>query len=247
MQVGKKKGSPKKGNQTTTRSKTKQQKQQHKIESLALLSSPVAASCNPKKLSTVSKDQKQAVVNSPERERTNTQVVTETKKNKTIDEKEHSTGSDSTDLPVTEVKMAPFDVQLEHLLTNYFSATGDQHETRQTFIQNDVLTFDLLIGMCIFQILRNMKLKRGNNCVNAFNEGKLKLVNNVRLYCNFLYQDDDNDLAEDPTQWDKADFRKWKSRGYPLSTSAYNASQAGNNVNAANAALNAMNTTGPAS
>ena len=57
MTVGKKKGSPKKGNQTTTRSKTKQQRQQGEIESLVLLSSPVT-SRKPKKLSTVSEYQK---------------------------------------------------------------------------------------------------------------------------------------------------------------------------------------------
>ena len=56
----------KKGNQTTTRSKTKQPKQQREIESLASLSSPVATR-NPKKLSTVSEDQNQAAVDSPER------------------------------------------------------------------------------------------------------------------------------------------------------------------------------------
>ena len=83
MPGGKKTGFLKKGNPTTTRSKTKQLKQQREIESLALLSSPVPASRKPKKLSTVSEDQKQASVDSPERKRTIAQVVTETKQNKT--------------------------------------------------------------------------------------------------------------------------------------------------------------------
>ena len=91
-------------------------------------------------------------------------------------------------------------MKLEHLLTNYFLATGDQHDIQQAFIQNDILIFDLLIGMCTFQFVRNMKLKKGNNSVNAFNEGKLELVNDVLLYYNFLYQDDKDALAEDPTQ-----------------------------------------------
>ena len=80
-----------------------------------------------------------------------------------------------------------------------------------------------------------------------FNEGTLKLVNDVLLDYNFLYQDDKDSLVEDPTQWDIAAFRKWKSRGYPLNTDAYNTSKAGNNVNTANATFNATNTTGPAS
>ena len=132
-----------------------------------------------------------------------------------------------------------FDLKLEHLLKNYFCATGDQHDTWQTFIQNDILTFDLLIGMCTLQFLRNMKLKKGNNSVNALNEGKLKLVNDVLLYYNFLYQDDKDALAEDPTQLDVKAFRKWKSRGYPLSTDAYNVSKTSSNTNVT---LNTTNT-----
>ena len=151
-----------------------------------------------------------------------------------------------TDLPRIQVKMAPFDAKLEHLLTNYSSAIGDQHDIRKTFIQNDILTFDLLINTCTLVILKNMKLQKGNNSVDAFTDEKLKLVNNVLLYYTFLYQDDEDALAEDPTQWDKGDYRKWKSRGYPLSTDAYNASQAGNNVNA-NVTLQATNATGPTS
>ena len=52
-----------------------------------------------------------------------------------------------------------------------------------------------------------MKLKKGNNRVDAFTERKLKLVNNVLLYYNFLYADGEKVLAEDPTQWVRGDFR----------------------------------------
>ena len=76
-----------------------------------------------------------------------------------------------------------------------------------------------------------MQLKKGTNSGNALNGGKLKLVNDVLLYNNFLYQDDKDTLAEDPTRWDVKAFRKWKSRGYPLSTDAYNASKSGSNTN----------------
>ena len=89
-------------------------------------------------------------------------------------------------------------------------------------------------------------MKKCNNLVNAFNEGKLKLVNDVLLYYNFLYQNDKDALTEDPTQWNKAAFRKWKSRGYPLNTDAYNVSHAGNIANP-NATLQATNATGPTS
>ena len=59
------------------------------------------------------------------------------KQKTSIEEEEQSTGSDSTDLPVTQVKMAPFDAKLEHLFTNYFLTIGDQHDIRQVFIQED--------------------------------------------------------------------------------------------------------------
>ena len=134
MSGGKKKGqcSPKKvASSTITRSQEKQQRQQHEIYSLASLSSPLT-SYKPKKLSTVSKDQEQAAVNSPEQEQESiAQVGTATTQSKESSNKEeHSTESNLSDLCVTQVKMTtPFDLKLKHLLTNYFSATGDQHNT----------------------------------------------------------------------------------------------------------------------
>ena len=60
-----------------------------------------------------------------------------------------------------------------------------------------------------------MKQKKGSTSVDAFTDGKLKLVNGILLYYNFLCQDDEVAEAEDPTLWVKACFRKWKSDGYP--------------------------------
>ena len=91
-----------------------------------------------------------------------------------------------------------------------------------------------------------MKLKKGNNRVDALTEGNLKQVNNVLLYHNFLCQDDKDALVEDPVQWAKADFTKWKSNGYPLSTNALNASRVSNNANT-NTTLQASNVTAPTS
>ena len=92
-----------------------------------------------------------------------------------------------------------------------------------------------------------MKQKKGSTGVDAFTDGKLKLVNDILLYYNSLYRDDEDTLVEDPTQWVKAKFRKWKSNGYPLSTDALNASQAVDTANAVNANLNATNTREPVS
>ena len=104
--------------------------------------------------------------------------------------------------------MAPFDTKLEHLLTNYFIAIGNQHDIRQAFIQNGIIIFDLLTGMCTLQFLRNMQLKKGTDSGDALNGGKLKLVNDVLFYYTFLYQDDEDTLVEDPTWWDVNFSRK---------------------------------------
>ena len=85
-------------------------------------------------------------------------------------------------------------------------AIGDQHDIQQAFIQNGIITFDLLTSMCTLQFLRNMQLKKGTDSADALNVGKLKLVNDVLLYYTFLYQDDKETLAEDHTWWDVKDF-----------------------------------------
>ena len=41
-----------------------------------------------------------------------------------------------------------FDTKLEHLLTKYFYAIGDEHEVWQALIENNILTFNLLINSC---------------------------------------------------------------------------------------------------
>ena len=144
---------------------------------------------------------------------------------------DNPTGSES-DLPITQVNMSnPFDTKIEHLLTNYFSANSDKHDIQQAFIENDILTFDLLMDSCTLKILKKIKRKKCNSSIVAFTDAKLKLVNDVLLYYNFLYQDDKDALVEEPNQWVKGEFRKWKRRGYSLSTATYNASQAGNSSN----------------
>ena len=86
-----------------------------------------------------------------------------------------------------------------------------------------------------------MKQMKGNTSVVAFTDGKLILINNALLYYNFLRQDGEGATENDPTLWYKDDSRDWKGNGFPLSTKALNASQTGNNNNAANITLNATN------
>ena len=44
-----------------------------------------------------------------------------------------------------------------------------------------------------------MQLQKGTDSADALNKGKLKLVNDVLLYYNFLYKDQEETLAEDPS------------------------------------------------
>ena len=133
-----------------------------------------------------------------------------------------------------------FDPKLEHLLTNYFMAIGDQHDIQQAFIQNQITDFETFTGPCTLQFLWNMQLQKGNDSVDALNKTKLKLVNDVLLYHNFLYKDKEYAKAEDPVQWIKQEFKILKSEGYHVSTVAYNASQT------ANSATTTLNTTAAA-
>ena len=82
-----------------------------------------------------------------------------------------------------------FDTKLDHLLTNYFSASSDQHDIRQTFIYKNITTFDLIIDTCTLGNLKKMEQKSGDNLVSAFTVGKLKLVHDELLYYNFIMND----------------------------------------------------------
>ena len=140
---------------STTRSKTKKQRQQGWFDSLVSLSYLVNRP-NPKKLSPVRKErklspihdnispQKQAAVDSPERKQeTIAPVVTATKQSKeSNEEEEHSIGSDlskfqvktstlsSTNTTSTLSSMVDLclDAKLEHLLTHYFLAISNNYE-----------------------------------------------------------------------------------------------------------------------
>ena len=126
----------------------------------------------------------------------------------------------------------PFDAKLEHLLVNYFFAIGVDHEIRKAFIKNDILTFNVFVSSCNFGILKSIQgTKAGTgSTIDAFKQARLKLVNDALLYCNFWFTDQEYFFANDPVKWVYLDFEIWKSNGFPLSTAAYNASQAANST-----------------
>ena len=81
-----------------------------------------------------------------------------------------------------------------------------------------------------------MQLKKGNNTGDALNKAKLRMVNNILLYYDFLFQDKEYAKADDPTQWIRQDFKIWKSQEYHKSTADYTASLAINTTTNAGAA-----------
>ena len=76
----------------------------------------------------------------------------------------------------------------------------------------------------------HMQLQKDTNSIDALNKAKLKLVNDVLFYYNFLYKDKEYAKAEDPIQWIKQEFKIWKSKGYHVITVAYNALQTANSA-----------------
>ena len=78
-----------------------------------------------------------------------------------------------------------FDPKLEHLMTYYFMALGDQHDIWQVFIQNQIVDFELFVNLCDMEFLQDMQMKKGNNTGDSLNKAKLKLVNDVLLYYEF--------------------------------------------------------------
>ena len=146
------------------------------------------------------------------------QVVTVTKQAKSSKESSsdsNSNNGNSTEngnASITAITMTSvFDPKLEHLMTHYFMALGDQHDIRQALIQNQIIDFETFVGSCDMEFLRDMQLTKGGTTGDALNKAKLKLVNDVILYYEFMYQDKEYAKADNSTQWIKQGFKFWKS------------------------------------
>ena len=169
------------------------------------------------------------------------QAVTETKQTKSS-KQDNSTESKS---DLIQVKMATlFDMKLEHLLDTYLYVKNSKYGIWQTFFDNDILNYNELFDTHTLESLKKLKQKKGNSNIIRFIDGKLRLVNNALLYYKFLRQDDEVTTANNPTLWDKNDFRDWKSDGFPVSTKALNASRTGNTTTT-HMTLNSTNTATP--
>ena len=116
------------------------------------------------------------------------------------------------------------DVKLEHLLIHYLYGSK---QIRPMFKENELYQFKDFIG---YDKQRLSDMRRQKNDVSTpFDDMRIKLINNVLLYYHFMRNNNNKVMAENPDQWGKRDFKKYKkSRGFPTSTAAYNASLAGN-------------------
>ena len=83
-------------------------------------------------------------------------VITETKQKYKSSEDKNSAES-VIDLLVPQAKMsAPFDKKLGHLLNYYLYIKRDTHEIWQTFVENDILSYDEFIDTHNLEILKKM-------------------------------------------------------------------------------------------
>ena len=118
------------------------------------------------------------------------------------------------------------DAKLEHLLIYYFYATGPNHKIPLMFKENELYQFENFIGYDKQRLLDMRRQK--DNVSTPFDDLRIKLINNVLLYYHFMRNNNNKVMAENPDQWGKRDFKKYKkSRGFPTSTAAYNAPLAG--------------------
>ena len=233
-------------------SKAKKQRQQELSDSLESFSSSVNRP-DPKKLSPVRKGKKlspidntspqnKVAVDSPEhKQETIAPVITATKQSKeSTDKEEHSTESNlsgfqvktstrsstSTTTNLSNMAHSRLDTKLEHLLTHYFTAIGNNHEIRKMFSENDFCDFEEFTSYKK-QHLIEMKRKK-NNAMVGFDDQKITLIHDVVLYYHFLQGETTTKaLAEEPTNWVREDFKDWIEQGcYPIIAS-YNVSLAG--------------------
>ena len=98
--------------------------------------------------------------------------------------------------------MCVFNVGLECVVTNWLSRETAYNPIRIMLQDNSIKTFSEFTNMD-----KNIvKLMRQNNAYKIFE---------LLQYIKYINNNGDYDLAEDPTQWDKKDFKDWEITGMP--------------------------------
>ena len=87
------------------------------------------------------------------------------------------------EIPANQATMStPFDTKLEHVLNNYLSATGADHDIRKAFIHEQILTFEDFTGGCTVENIKTFQQNDGTSLVQAFSNVKLTMIGNVLNY-----------------------------------------------------------------
>ena len=104
---------------------------------------------------------------------------------------------------VNSEMMCVFDVGLECVVTNWLSGESDNNPIRLTLQNNNIKTFSEFANIDE-TIVRSMKHRWLTNSIFT-----------ILRYIEYINNNGDHDLAEDPTQWDKKDFGMWEMARNP--------------------------------
>ena len=104
------------------------------------------------------------------------------------------------------------------MLNNYLSATGVDHDIRKAFIHEQIFTFEDFTRGCDVENIKTFQQNDVTSLVQAFSNVKLKMISHVLLYYQFLMNDSQENLAENPVIWVKSDFTKWITLPIPRGT-----------------------------
>ena len=106
---------------------------------------------------------------------------------------------DGEEIPATQANMStPFDTKLKHVLNNYLSATGADHDIRKAFIHEQIFTFEEFTTGCDVENIKTFQQNDGTSLVQAFSNVKLKMICHVLLYYQILMDDSRENLAANP-------------------------------------------------
>lgn len=65
-----------------------------------------------------------------------------------------------------------------------------------------------------------------NSVSTPLNKQRIKLILGVINDSKLMYENGDDTITEDPTQWNYKDFKAWKQNRYPTSTASHTVSLA---------------------
>jgi len=108
-----------------------------------------------------------------------------------------TTTTTTTTIPtVNSEMMYIFDVGLEYVVTNWLYDEAADNIVRLMLQDNSIKTFREFVDM-------------DRNIINTYR------ICQLLRYINCIYNNNDYNLAEDPTQWTKRDFADWERNGEP--------------------------------